>query len=504
MKRIFILLILMAIASGCSRYIESSDPGFDLPTAPPVPTPLNVSHMTNGVELSWEISDTDAVDYYKVFYGSEEDVNLLVDWDTTSEFSSIITGLNPGQVYRFSVSSVTPEKLEGARAEAVATTVGVVSMIINKDDSLTKSKNVSITFVLPTTAYLVQLSEDAAFTGTNWENFSTTKSFTLSDGDELKRVYGRFQFSDGSGSSGTIGDSITLDTYVHIDSAYFRPLTTGFEAEDTLTFYIEASESGGEASVSFPGVSSLDLFDDGTNGDVTADDGLYTREYIIPIDMEIENGVVSGSFKDAAGNIADSYLSTSLLTIENPPLPVSLYAVAENSATIKVSWSESGDDDFAAYRLFRDTVWNVSSSSTQIAYIESRGTTSHTDDNLDADRTYHYRIYVYDDNGLLSPSEIVDVTTPVNVAPKAVILAAQSDAGTVTLSWTESIDDDFDSYRIYRSGSSGVDETDELVGVINNPATTNFEDTPAGASFYRVFVYDGQGLFSGSNEVTGP
>ncbi len=504
MRRVFIISLVLMLGLGCSRYIESEDPGFTLPEEPPIPVSLVLNHQSEGVELSWQVSDTNAVEYFRVYYGTTDDESDLDEWDTTSNFSAGITGLNSGQAYFFTVSSVTPDDLEGGKAPIISTGIGVMSLTLNNDDSLTNSKNVTVTFVLPATAYLIQLSEDAAFADARWDNFSTTKSFILSDDDGLKRVYGRFRFSDGSGSTGDISDSITLDTHAHIDSAYFRPLSGSFEANDTLTFSLLSGESGGEASVSFPGINSLTLFDDGTGGDVTSGDGLYTREFVIPIDLEVADGVVTGSFRDAAGNNADNFTITSRLTVENPPLPVSLSAAAENSSTVRITWSASGDDDFAAYRLFRDTVWSVSHTSYQAAYIESRNTTTYTDNNLDDDRTYYYRIYVYDDNGLSTASDVVEVTTPVNEAPEAVVLAAQSDAGTVSLSWTENLDDDFESYRIYRSGTSGVDLADELIGVVNGQSTTTFDDTPGGPSHYKVFVFDGQGLSSGSNEVSGP
>ncbi|MCJ7507923.1 MAG: fibronectin type III domain-containing protein, partial [candidate division Zixibacteria bacterium] len=78
----------------------------------------------------------------------------------------------------------------------------------------------------------------------------------------------------------------------------------------------------------------------------------------------------------------------------------------------------------------------------------------------------------------------------------------------LVLSWTENKDDDFESYRIYRSATSPVTISSSLIKIINQQSTTSFTDAdvlPSSHYFYNVFVFDKQGLYSPSlNEVSGP
>ena len=55
------------------------------------------------------------------------------------------------------------------------------------------------------------LSESSTFVGASYESYNTTKSFTLSAGDGLKTVYGRFN-DEKNNSTSVLSDAITLDT----------------------------------------------------------------------------------------------------------------------------------------------------------------------------------------------------------------------------------------------------------------------------------------------------
>ncbi|UCD16873.1 MAG: fibronectin type III domain-containing protein [Candidatus Zixiibacteriota bacterium] len=399
MKSVIVVLLMVVLIGGCSRHIDSVEPDVSLPDAPPLPLKLKVSHLSDGVMLTWQAAGSSEVAYFKVYYTFDTTGGGFALWDTTSSNSSIITGLSSGQIYFFTVSSVTPAGLEGRKAPAVSTQIGVLSLVVNNDDQFTNSRSVVVSFVVPVAAALVQLSEDDTFAGAHWESYIDSKGFTLSDGDEVKHVYGRFIFSDGSESFGAISDSIILDTWAEIDSAYFLPAGVDFSAGDTIMFHVLAGEIGGEAAVSFPGQSSLKLFDDGTNGDNGAGDGLFTRRFIIPIDLEVADGVVNGFFVDEAGNQADVYTIPHLLKIANPPGPVILAARAEEGA-VSLSWTTSTANDFASYRIYRNSGSADFSIDQGIltGVINSRTVTDFTD--TPSPGTWSYKIYVFDEQGL--------------------------------------------------------------------------------------------------------
>ncbi len=96
--------------------------------------------------------------------------------------------------------------------------------------------------------------------------------------------------------------------------------------------------------------------------------------------------------------------------------------------------------------------------------------------------------------------------------PKSVenLTTSNITSSSIALNWTRSSDfdfqnPDFDSYKIFRSTTAGVNTSNTLIATITGSTTTSFVDsglTPTTAFFYKVFVFDRAGLSSGSNEVS--
>ena len=513
MKKILIPLFIALAALACDRTLESEGLGFDTPEEPPTPVGVKIFHLADGIRLAWQIGDSTENAYFNVYYNSEAVDSDYILWDSTSAFSLDITTLGSGQAYYFKVSNVTDDGVESILSEAVSTSIGVSAVTINNDDEYAQSPEVALYFVVPVQPLLVQRSEDETFTGAIWFNYAQPLGFTLSDGDGVKKVYARFRFSDGSESSAPVSDSIILDTRAAIDSVYFTADSSHLLAGDTVTFFLDAGEIGGEASVSFPGVNNLDLFDDGTSGDETADDGVYSRLLVIPIDMEVTDGYVAGRFTDAAGNEADPVTGSERLNVVILPDEITLRTVAENSLSIRLEWSETDADGFLSYRIYRDSdTGSVDETSELVTIITSRTIVSYNDDELDDDTFYAYRVYVYGVDGLITRSNGSGVTTLVNSPPATVNLAVAVglvDELSVDLTWTASTADDFASYRIYRGPTDAVDDvTGQRLAIINDRATTGFTDHRSSVSetfYYVIYVYDQQGLKSPrSNPVATP
>ena len=78
---------------------------------------------------------------------------------------------------------------------------------------------------------------------------------------------------------------------------------------------------------------------------------------------------------------------------------------------------------------------------------------------------------------------------------------------TLRLNWSQSTASDFASYRIYRSEFSPVDTTQAPIVILNNnPSVVTYDDGGRQVNksyYYRVFVFDNDGLSAGSNEVMG-
>ena len=132
MKQIFILLLLLILAGGCERTLDSGNVGFEAPDEIPVPTALKIFHLADGIELNWQISDSDIVAYFNIYYSDQEE-NEFVYWDSTSTFAKTITTLNTGQIYYFKVTTVDTNDVEGARSTTVSSQIGVTSIVINNN-----------------------------------------------------------------------------------------------------------------------------------------------------------------------------------------------------------------------------------------------------------------------------------------------------------------------------------------------------------------------------------
>jgi len=497
----FVLMI-----TGCERSLDSESLEFDPPEEVPTPVALKIFHLADGMELEWQISDTPAVAYFNVYHALSEEAESYDYLDSTSDFSLTVTTLNAGQQYYFAVTAVDTNDIEGEQSAVISTRVGVSSIIINDNDEYTNSRRVSLDYAVPVTPLLVKISEHINFTDAIWQNYRRPESFTLSGGDGIKRVYALFRFEDGSESQSAVGDSIILDTRAYIDSTWFEPIDTDFGPGDTIMFYIDAAETDGEAFVSFPGLTRLNLYDDGGGIDETADDGIYTGRYIVPIDIELEDGLVTGSFTDAAGNEADDYPASQRMNIVVPVDEISLQAVAESSWQVRLDWSEVDGDDFVSYRIYRDTEAGVDETSELITTITSRTTLTYTDDNLDDNQLYVYKVYVYGSDGLVTTSNEASSTTMLNQPPSAVTIAVGLiDSLTIEISWSQNTDDDFVSYQIYRGDDPSVtDLTGQRLTIINGQATTTYTDfryLPSETYYYVIYVYDRHGLKSEKSNV---
>ena len=193
---------------------------------------------------------------------------------------------------------------------------------------------------------------------------------------------------------------------------------------------------------------------------------------------------------------------------DEPPAPVTLYPPTPLSPTqIDLSWSQSEEQDFASYRLFRSPSSGVDSTSYLVATIRDKFQLTYEDTGLDGNKTYYYRLYVYDQGGNGRGGDEVSATTE-NSAPEAVVLdeIAVLDSASLGLSWSKNEEDDFQSYRVYRSPYAGVNLSSKLIGEITDPSQTTIVDSGLVDNreyWYRVYVLDQGGLAVGSNEESG-
>jgi len=445
--------------------------------------------------LSWEVSDISEISKYRVYVADSSEENFILR-DSTTELEITIDNLTVNRKYAFRVASVSLTGLEGLASETVTARISYISIGIANDAEYTNTRNVQIQITAPAGTSHLMLSEDSAFTDDHFVSYSSSKSFELSDEDGVKTVYARLQFSDGSESGDLLEDDIILDTRANIESVEFSPSGINFTTEDTVFFEVNTAEIDGEAWVSFTGVNQVELYDNATHSDLVIDDGVYSGYYVVPNSFYLNNGQVTGNFTDAAGNNATSVTAYDVLNIFTPPLPVKLTAVPVSTYKIELSWTSAVSDHFSSYRVFRDNSSAVDDSSELLTSITNRSSLTYVDTTLDASTEYFYRVYVYDNSGLMSGSNVDSATTFVNTAPDPVefFVSNQTDS-TAEFNWTISDEEDFEAYRIYRKTDADVDTTDQFVILINNRNTLTYKYDPPGIGtyFFRIFVFDKHG-----------
>ena len=405
------LTIMSLMIVGCDRYLDSATPTEPEPVELLSPINVTVSLNDQAVSLNWEHSDSAQVTRFRLYTFEALDSTYTLQ-DSTTAYSYTFSNLLSNRTHYFSIAGVGTNGIEGRRSTPISAWVGPLSITIDAGNQFTNRKQVQVQLNSNSLSTHVMLSEDSTMADAVYESFSLSKSFVLSDGEGLKTVYARFLFSDGSTTGEHLSDDITLDLKAEITSVGYTP-SGPFVTGDTIVFTLDATELEGQARVSITGGPTVPLYDDGLTPDPTSGDGIYTGKLIIQPFVVLTDARFTGSFTDLAGNsvslVSDQVLNITTIT-NDPPDPVVLAGVLVDTVSIGLTWSESNAEDFASYRIYRDyVVMTDTSDGSMIEFVNDRRVTSFTDYVVE-DTTYYYRIYVFDNQGAYSGSNVVSVT----------------------------------------------------------------------------------------------
>jgi fibronectin type 3 domain-containing protein len=430
---------ILLLIGGCSREIDKVTGTDSLPLAPEAPSGLTVQTGDGELELSWESGAVGEIALYLV-YRSDSAASNFVLLDSAVTNSHDDRAVQNNVRYYYQVSAVSVGGVEGRRSNSVSGIPGLFSIRIEDDADFTNSRSVSVASVYTAVTSHIMLSNSSEFSGSKWQNASATTSWELPDQDGNHTVYARFKMVDGNES---------IDRVAFIESFTSDDGGAVLSAGDVIHFRMVTGEPGGKAEIRFPEVGALDLFDNGTAGDMVVGDGTYELDYTIPPDVEFERGTVTGGFTDAAANGSPAISLDHTLTIRNVPLPVVLFLNGAFEDRMELAWSESGDDDFESYRIYRSKNKPVTESSHLVARVSSITQVTVTDDEVVPSTTYNYMVVVSDATGLTANSNTITVTSLDNTAPSSVVAAFEkTDSTSFRLTWTQNRDSDFESYRI--------------------------------------------------------
>ncbi len=484
---------------------------------PPRPTALGAVVSDRNVVLTWYVSDTSRVDHYNVYRWEVEDANkedyeLL---DTADSMTFEDEGVRNGQEYRYKVSCVNGLSLEGKLSTARSVVPRPFSVAIEQGRPKTGSRSVTLTLAASGAAALMQVSNESDLSSAPWFTFQTSYSWQLTAGDGEKTVYARFRDSEDN-ESDIVSDSIELDTRAVILSLTEDTGGAVRYAGDVIHFSLDSGETDGVATVSVGNAATgITLYDDGTEGDEVADDGVYERDYVVEYGVEVVDALVIGDFTDEVGNDADPLQANGTVTIYEPPVPVTMNVpVVLSERRMALSWSRSTDADFDAYELYRSYVPGVDTSSDRelIANIQSVSQTNYTDSALDPDSTYYYAVYVVDDVGLREISNEVSGTTLANTPPEPVELYAPwaPDSTSLMISWSESDAEDFRQYELVGWEQDPPNPPDSagkhVLARFSSPGETFYTHSSLLDTlvyWYQVAVKDSFGAVALSDSVSG-
>lgn len=528
-KNLLVMLLAGAIAVGLfgclgdltapnhENPLDPDNPGTESPE-PDRPAGLSAVVADRSVSLSWSISDTTGLDFYRVYrweVEDEDDEEYEVLHNTAStEYTD--TTVRNNQLYEYKVSALNRAGLEGEASQPVRAVPRIFSISIAGGKAKTGSRDVTVTMSASGGTELMKVSNSADLAGAQWVPYQASLAWQLEPGDGPKTVYAVFRES-GDNQSDVVSDDIELDTQASIAS--FTEDTGGeaVGAGETIHFTLDAGEVNGQAYADIgSAVTGIALRDDGTAGDAAAGDGVYERDYVVENGVEVLEASATGRFMDEVGNEAEPCPATGTITILDPPDPVTVTTpIALSERKLSISWSRNNDADFDSYKLYRSYVPGVATSAERelLAEIIDQGDTDHTDWGLEPDSTYYYAVYVTDELGLSEISNEVAGTTLANEPPEPVELYAPwapADSTELQLSWSRSTADDFMAYELegWEQDPPNDPQSSEkrLIARIESRGETFYTHVGLVDTliyWYRVAVVDSFGAKAYSDSVSG-
>lgn len=403
MNTFVLLLSVITLILACVE-VPVNPLKYDVRDFPKPPSNVKLAIGDGEISLLWQHPNQKSIRNYQIQRRDSLRSNFeLVG--VSEELSFTDRPLQNGRVYFYKISCVDTNGLQGSATEILSGIPAVFGVLINNGQASTNSRSVSLTFAAPKFTSLVMVSNDSSFENGQWGNFTTPRSWVLSQEDGLKTVYVKFRNNQDVESNMSFLDNIILDTQARISQFVHDGTSRIFSPGDILHLRLQANETGGVAQVDINNVEKgILLYDDGTRGDVVEQDGIYEVDYSIPTGPQDEGALVIGRFTDKAGNVASSLNSSSgRIIIRRPPTPVNLIAVAppiNSSRKLTLTWSINTDSDFANYRIFRSQTPGITERSPLLKIIQNPSVLSLTDSLLAPNTTYYYRVYVYDQTGL--------------------------------------------------------------------------------------------------------
>lgn len=170
-----------------------------------------------------------------------------------------------------------------------------------------------------------------------------------------------------------------------------------------------------------------------------------------------------------------------------PAIPSGLKIDGAFDGQIGISWEPNNEDNISGYNVYRSTgnQYNFNLVKSTINYY-------YDDKDLEYDSTYFYKVSAFNKSNLESGLSEPVSATPKNkytpLQPNIVNINARNQNGikSIFLSWSPSIDNDIDYYKVYRDTTEfEVTDNSKLLAKISN---TYYSDT-SGLILFQKYYY---------------
>ena len=341
------------------------------------------------------------------------------------------------------------------------------------------------------------LADNAAIAG------ATGSTHTLADADEGKAITVQVSFADDAGNDETLTsaatDAVTAATQPNNPSTGAPTISGTAQVGETLT--VDTTGIADEDGLDAAAFSYQWLADNAAIAGATG------SAYTLADADEGKAITVQVSFTDDAGNdeTLTSAATGAVATAEpsGPPArPTGLTAeVSHDSVTL--TWDDPNDDTITGYVILRrDKAIHEEGTFETVESDTGSTDTTYTDDTVEAEKQYVYRIKAINADGLSEISSWVNATTPAAPTPEPPAaptgLTAEVSHNTVTLTWDAPQDDSITGYVILRRNRD-TDAQGQFTELVNDTgsAGTGYTDgsVAAGTPYtYRIQAINGHGV----------
>jgi hypothetical protein len=185
----------------------------------------------------------------------------------------------------------------------------------------------------------------------------------------------------------------------------------------------------------------------------------------------------------------------SQLNDTNPPASVTLSVADVHDSTVTLRWTQSPDDNFKSYKVYVDSSDIVDPSSSLVDSLLFAMDTIKIVRGLKPATTYHFRVFVINQAGKISASNIASAITWLSFLPQQKVGDSM-----VILNWTKIRNSPVAGYRIFSDTTQSVDTIDQVAGSDTSLAVKNI---PAGQiNYYRAYARDDSGFIAPSNVIS--